>query len=98
MSGHTYMMPRYFGTVLDWKFIYNKDLVEKAGVDVTKATDIDSLGDVLAELKKAYPDEHFLVYCDQFNRLYQLKTHTSVVGTYAATVGTSTTLNNYYED
>ena len=97
MSGHTYMMPRYFGTVLDWKFIYNKALVDAAGVDVTKATDIDSLGDVLAELKTAYPDEHFLVYCDQFNRLYNLKTHTSQVGTYAATVGGNTTLYDYYE-
>ncbi|MBQ3374972.1 MAG: ABC transporter substrate-binding protein [Erysipelotrichaceae bacterium] len=97
MAGHTYMIPRYFGTVLDWKFIYNKKLVEDAGVDVTKATNIDNLGDVLAELKTAYPDEHFLVYCDQFNRLYGLMDHTSVVGTYAATVGTSTTLKNYYE-
>ena len=97
MAGHTYMMPRYFGTVLDWKFIYNKALVEDAGVDVTKATDLDSLEGVLAELKEAYPNEHFLVYCDQFNRLYNLKTHTSQVGTYAATVGTDTKLYNYYE-
>ena len=97
MAGHTYMIPRYFGTVLDWKFIYNKELVDNAGVDVSKAKDIDSLGDVLAELKTAYPDEHFLVYCDQFNRLYNLKTHTSQVGTYAATVGTSTQLYDYYE-
>ena len=97
MAGHTYMIPRYFGTVLDWKFIYNKKLVEDAGVDVTKATNIDNLGDVLAELKTAYPDEHFLVYCDQFNRLYGLMDHTSVVGTYAATVGENTTLKNYYE-
>ncbi|MBR2669702.1 MAG: extracellular solute-binding protein [Solobacterium sp.] len=97
MSGHTYMIPRYFGTVLDWKFIYNKELVDASGVDVTKAKDIDSLGDVLAELKEVYPNEHFLVYCDQFNRLYNLKTHTSQVGTYAATVGTDTKLYNYYE-
>ena len=72
VNGQMYMIPRYFGTVLDWKFIYNKALVDAAGVDVTKAKDIDSLGDVLAELKQAYPDEHFLVYCDQFNRLYNL--------------------------
>jgi len=97
VNGQMYMIPRYFGTVLDWKFIYNKALVDAAGVDVTKAKDIDSLGDVLAELKQAYPDEHFLVYCDQFNRLYNLKTHTSQVGTYAATVGESTTLYDYYE-
>ena len=97
MAGHTYMIPRYFGTVLDWKFIYNKELVDKAGVDVSKATNIDTLGDVLAELKAAYPEEHFLVYCDQFNRLYQLMDHTAVVGSLTATVGDSTKLVNYYE-
>ena len=97
MAGHTYMIPRYFGTVLDWKFIYNKELVDKAGVDVSKATNIDNLGDVLAELKAAYPEEHFLVYCDQFNRLYALMDHTSVIGTYTATVGESTKLYDYYE-
>ncbi len=97
VGGQTFMMPRYFGTVLDWKWIYNKDLVDAAGIDVSKITDIDTLGDALAELKTVYPDEHFLVYCDQFNRLYNLKTHTSQIGTYAATVGESTTLQNYYE-
>ena len=51
----------------------------------------------MAELKVAYPDEHFLVYCDQFNRLYNLETHTSQIGTYTATVGEDTKLVNYYE-
>ena len=97
VSGQTYMMPRYFGTVLDWKWIYNKDMVDAAGVDVSKVTDINTLGDALAELKVAYPDEHFLVYCDQFNRLYNLETHTSQIGTYTATVGEDTKLVNYYE-
>ncbi|MCR4634437.1 MAG: ABC transporter substrate-binding protein [Erysipelotrichaceae bacterium] len=97
VGGQTFMMPRYFGTVLDWKWIYNKEMVDAAGVDVSKITDIDTLGDALAELKTAYPDEHFLVYCDQFNRLYNLKTHTSQVGTYTATVGNDTTLYDYYE-
>ena len=97
VSGKTYMMPRYFGTVLDWKWIYNKELVEGAGIDVSKITDLDTLGDALAELKVAYPDEHFLVYCNQFDRILQSKTHTSQVGTYTATVGDSTTLHNYYE-
>ncbi len=96
LAGHTYMMPRYFGTVLDWKWVYDKTLVEAAGVDVSKINDIDSLGDALAELKKVYPNEYFLVYCDQFNRLYNFKTHTSVVGNFAATVGESTQLINYY--
>ncbi|MBQ6333914.1 MAG: extracellular solute-binding protein [Erysipelotrichaceae bacterium] len=97
VSGQTYMMPRYFGTVLDWKFIYNKDMVDAAGVDVTKVNDLDTLEECLAELKVAYPDEHFLVYCNQFDRILQSKTHTSQVGTYTATVGNDTTLYNYYE-
>ncbi|MBQ1476711.1 MAG: ABC transporter substrate-binding protein [Erysipelotrichaceae bacterium] len=97
VGGKTYMMPRYFGTVLDWKWIYNKELVDASGIDVSKIHDIETLGDALAELKVVYPDEHFIVYCDQFNRLYNLETHTSQVGTYTATVGDDTTLYNYYE-
>lgn len=27
INGSVYMIPRYFGTVLDWKFIYNNDMV-----------------------------------------------------------------------
>ena len=97
MSGHLYMVPRYFGTVLDWKFIYDKAFVDGSGVDISKVKDIDSLGDVLAELKAKYPSERFLVYCNQFNMLYNAQTKTSPVGTYTATVGDSTKLVNYYE-
>ena len=97
VAGKTYMMPRYFGTVLDWKWIYNKELVDAAGIDVSKITDLDTLGEALAELKEVYPDEHFLVYLNQFDRILQSNTHTSPVGTYAATVGDSTQLVNYYE-
>ena len=93
----TYMIPRYFGTTLDWKWIYNKPMVEAAGVDVSKVTDIITLGDVMAELKVAYPDEHFLVYCNEFPRILSSKNHTAQVGTYAATVGEDTTLQCYYE-
>jgi len=97
VDGQIFMIPRYFGTVLDWKWIYNKQMVEDAGVDVSKITDIDTLGDALAELKVKYPEEHFLVYCDQFNRLYNAALKVSQVGTYTATVGDSTQLINYYE-
>ena len=93
----TYMIPRYFGTTLDWKWIYNKPMIEAAGVDVSKVTDIITLGDVMAELKVAYPDEHFLVYCNEFPRILSSKDHTAAVGTYAATVGEDTTLKCYYE-
>ena len=97
VDGQIFMVPRYFGTVLDWKWIYNKQMVEDAGIDVSKITDLDTLGDALAELKVKYPDEYFLVYCNQFDRILQPKTKTAQVGTYTATVGDSTQLVNYYE-
>ena len=96
IAGSVYMIPRYFGTVLDWKFIYNKSLVD--GVyDMSKVNDMDSLEGALAALKEAHPDEHFLVYSDQFHMLYSYETNTSQIGTYAATVGEDTTLMSYYE-
>lgn len=97
ISGDTYMIPRYFGTVLDWKFIYNKDMVESANVDLSNVSSLKDLEAKLAELKVAYPNEHFLAYTDQFDDLNNYYTHTSVIGTYAATVGNSTKLVNYYE-
>ncbi|MBR4421502.1 MAG: ABC transporter substrate-binding protein [Erysipelotrichaceae bacterium] len=102
VDGQIFMIPRFFGTVLDWKWIYNKAYVESdeakaAGVDPANVKDLDTLGEEMAKLKTVYPDEYFLVYCDQFNRIYNSKTKTSQVGTYTATVGDSTTLYNYYE-
>lgn len=95
ISGSVYMIPRYFGTVLDWKFIYNNDLVN-GKYDMSKVHDMDSLEECLAVLKAEYPDEHFLVYTDQFYQIQNFMTHTAQVGTYAATEGESTTLVNYY--
>ena len=94
INGSVYMIPRYYGTVLDWKFIYNNDL---ANGDMTKVNSLDTLEPALAALKEKYPDEHFLVYSDQFHMMYSYETNTSAIGTYAATVGDSTTLVNYYE-
>lgn len=96
INGSVYMIPRYYGTVLDWKFIYNNDLAN--GVyDMSKVTDMASLEPALAALKEAHPDEHFLVYSDQFHMIYSYETNTSAIGTYAATVGDSSTLVSYYE-
>lgn len=96
INGSVYMIPRYYGTVLDWKFIYNNDLAN--GVyDMSKVNSLDTLEPALAALKEAYPDEHFLVYSDQFHMMYSYETNTSQIGTYAATVGDSTTLISYYE-
>lgn len=97
MSGEVYMIPRYFGTVLDWKFIYNKDMVEAANVDLSNVDSLTALEEKLAELKVAYPDEHFLAYTDQFDDLNNYYKNVSVIGTYAATEGNSTKLVNYYK-
>ncbi|MBR4461683.1 MAG: extracellular solute-binding protein [Erysipelotrichaceae bacterium] len=96
-KGSYYMIPRYFATVLDWKWIYNKELVEAANIDVSQIHDLDTLEEALAELKAAYPEEYFVVYCNQFDRILQPAYKTSLVGTYTATVGDNTTLYNYYE-
>ena len=95
INGSVYMIPRYFGTVLDWKFIYNNDLVN-GKYDMSKVHDMDSLEECLAALKEAYPEEHFLVYCNEVPRIYSYEMNVSQVGTYAATVGEGTELINYY--
>ncbi len=95
IAGSVYMIPRYFGTVLDWKFIYNNDLVE-GKYDMSKVHDLDSLEECLAALKEAYPDEHFLTYTNELCNMQKFATHTSQVGLYTATEGDSTTLVNYF--
>lgn len=102
VGGSVYMIPRYFGIVLDYKWIYNKDLAESeeakaAGVDTANVVDIDTLAVELGKLKEVYPDEHFTVFTDSFPVIYRTADHTSLVGTYAATIGQDTTLVNYYE-
>ena len=106
IGGNVYMVPRYFGTVLDWKFIYNKALVD-GKYDMSKVHDMASLEDCLAALKEAYPDEHFLVYADQFPSIYSYDMNVSGVGAVGgvgssvssavATVGDDPTLVNFYE-
>ena len=96
IAGHTYMVPRYFGTVLDWKFIY--DTAYTDGVyDMSKVHDMKSLEECLEALKAKWPNERFLVYNDQFDDILNYTYDVSIIGNYAATVGESTTLVNYYE-
>ena len=97
MAGQTYMIPRYFGTVLDWKWIYNKEYAEKAGIDKTQIYDIDTLEEACAKMKETFPDDYFIVYTNQFPNMYRFLTHTSLVGTFGATVGEDPTIVNYYE-
>ena len=97
VNGSYYMIPRYFGTVLDWKWIYNTEYVEGAGVDVSKIHDIDTLEEACAQMKAKYPNDYFIVYTNQFDYLYRQSTKTSVVGTYGATIGESKEVVNYYE-
>lgn len=97
MDGHTYMIPRYFGTVLDWKWIFNKEYAEKAGVNKEDVHDMESLEAACAKMKAAFPNDYFIVYANQFPNIYQFQTHTSVIGSYGATVGEDKTIVDYYE-
>ena len=97
LNGSIYMVPRYFGTVLDWKWIYNKETIANAGVDVSGVKDLDSLYTTLLELKKADPEDYFIVYTDQFDDIKNYDYDTSVIGTYGATVGSDATIVNYFK-
>ena len=97
VNGSYYMIPRFFGTVLDWKWVYNKEYAEGAGIDVAAINDIDSLEAACEQMKVKYPNDYFIVYTDQFPNLYRLQNHTSLVGTYGATIGSDKTIVNYYE-
>lgn len=90
-----YAMPSRSGQVIDYRFIYNKDMVDSV-VDMSNVDTWDEILEVLDKLKEAYPDEHFLCYSSTFPAIYSMVDHTNTVGTYAATVGDSTTLVNYY--
>lgn len=94
-NGNYYALPSWSAQVTDWKFIYNKDMVD-AVCDMSEVDTFDEVLEVLEKLKEAYPEEHFLAYPNQIVDILALEDHTSAVGTYAATVGDDTTLVNYY--
>lgn len=95
LHGHYYALPSWSGQVVDWKFIYNKEMVDGV-VDMEGVDTIDEVLAVVEELKEIYPDEHFLAYPNQLHSIYALEDHTSLVGSYIATVGDSTQLVNYF--
>lgn len=96
VDGTLYAIPCYKGQVLSWKYIYDKAFAD--GVyDMSKVKSVDDLDAALAALKAAHPNERFMVYNNQLHTLYAFQDHTSVVGTYFATVGNSTKLVNYFE-
>lgn len=95
VSGTVYAIPCYKGQVLSWKYIYDKSMVD--GVyDMSQVKSVDDLDAMLAAVKEAHPEEHMMVYNNQLPSLYAFQDHTSVVGTYFATVGDSTELVNYF--
>ncbi len=96
LRGHYYALPSWSGQVIDWKFIYNKEMVD----GVVDMEGVDTIDEVLAkveELKEIYPDEHFLAYPNQLPAIYGMEDHTNLIGSYTATVGESTTIVNYFE-
>ena len=95
LNGHYYAIPSWSGQVIDYRFIYNKDMVD-AVYDMSEVDTWDEVLQALEALKIAYPDEHFLCYSSTFPAIYAMQDHTAIVGTYAATVGDSTAFVNYY--
>ncbi len=96
VDGTVYAIPCYKGQVLSWKYIYDKAMVD--GVyDMSKVKSLEDLDEMLAAVKKAHPEEHMMVFNNQLHTLYSFQDHTSLVGTYFATVGDSTELVNYFE-
>ena len=100
INGTVYAIPCYKGQVLSWKYIYNKEYTD--GVyDMTKVKSLEDLDECFAALKAAYPNEYFGVYTNQYPTLKCFEDHTSVIGTYFATVGDSTqlvnALNEYFQ-
>lgn len=90
-----YAIPCYKGQVLSWKYIYDKSIVD--GVyDMSQVKSIDDLDAMLAAVKEAHPEEHMMVFNNQLHNLYCFQDHTSVIGTYFATVGESTEIVNYF--
>ena len=94
IDGTVYAIPCYKGQVLSWKYIYDEAYGD--AYDMSKVHDLDSLTEALAAMKAKYPDETFEVFNNQFINLTSFEDHTSVVGTYTATVGDSTQLVNYF--
>ena len=94
IDGTVYAIPCYKGQVLSWKYIYNEAYGD--AYDMSKVHDLDTLTDALTAMKEKYPDETFEVFNNQFINLTSFEDHTSVVGTYTATVGESTELMNYF--
>lgn len=95
VDGVVYAIPCFKGQVLSWKYIYDKAMVD--GVyDMSKVKSLADLDDMLAAVKEAHPEERMMVYNNQLHTLYCFQDHTSVIGTYFATVGDSTEIVNYF--
>ncbi|MBQ6551182.1 MAG: ABC transporter substrate-binding protein [Lachnospiraceae bacterium] len=95
VNGSIYALPCYKGLSLSWKWFYDHSLVDDV-LDPSTVTDLDTLEDALGKLKEVYPEEHFIVFPNQLVTLENFVDHTSVIGTYTATVGDSTEVVNYY--
>ncbi len=92
-----YTVPVHKGWALTWKYIYDKSYVDGIGYDMSKVKDFDSLLDLFAALKEAYPDKVIEADTSRYPTLFNDLYDTSLVGAYFATVGDDPTLVNYFE-
>lgn len=94
INGTVYAIPCYKGQVLSWKYIYDDAFSD--AYDMSSIKCLDDLDAAFAAMKAKYPNEYFGVYCNQYHTLKCFEDHTSVTGTYFATVGEDPTLVNYF--
>ncbi|MCH4207591.1 MAG: ABC transporter substrate-binding protein [Solobacterium sp.] len=96
INGTTYAIPNYKGLSLSWKYIYNKDMVDAVGYDMSTVTDFESLKPLFAAIKEKYPDAIVEADSSRYPALYNSIYHNYQVGTYFSAPEDSTTLEVYF--
>lgn len=96
INGKTYSIPNYKGLSLAWKYIYNKDMVDAVGYDMSTVTDFESLKPLFAAIKEKYPDAIVEADSSRYPALFNSIYNNYQVGTYFSAPEDSTTLEVYF--
>lgn len=96
LQGHQYGIASWSSLIASYRWLYNKDMVESAGVDTSNLDDFQDIIDCLKKLKEAYPNEHFICNTNLFPAIYAKEVHLNAIGRFAGTIGDDTTLVNYF--
>jgi len=96
INGKTYAIPNYKGLSLSWKYIYNKDMVDAVGYDMSQVTDFESLKPLFAAIKAKYPDAIIDADSSRYPALFNSLYHNYQIGTYFSVPENSTSLEVYF--